>query len=44
MGPAHAPVMLVGEQPGDQEDRQAAPSSGGPAGFSIATVPMSRVR
>jgi DNA polymerase len=30
-GPAHAPVMLVGEQPGDQEDRIGHPFVG-PAG------------
>jgi len=30
-GPAHAVVMLVGEQPGDQEDRQGRPFVG-PAG------------
>lgn len=30
-GPVHAPVMLVGEQPGDQEDRQGRPFVG-PAG------------
>ena len=30
-GPAHAPVMLVGEQPGDQEDQQGRPFVG-PAG------------
>jgi DNA polymerase len=30
-GPAHAPVMLVGEQPGDQEDLQGRPFVG-PAG------------
>jgi DNA polymerase len=30
-GPAHARVMLVGEQPGDQEDRQGRPFVG-PAG------------
>ncbi|HYD94975.1 MAG TPA: UdgX family uracil-DNA binding protein [Noviherbaspirillum sp.] len=30
-GPDHAPVMLVGEQPGDQEDRQGHPFVG-PAG------------
>lgn len=30
-GPAEAPVVLVGEQPGDQEDRQGAPFVG-PAG------------
>jgi uracil-DNA glycosylase len=30
-GPAHAKVVLVGEQPGDQEDRQGAPFVG-PAG------------
>jgi DNA polymerase len=30
-GPAHASVMLVGEQPGDQEDRAGAPFVG-PAG------------
>lgn len=30
-GPAHAPMMLVGEQPGDQEDLQGRPFVG-PAG------------
>ncbi len=30
-GPAHAPMMLVGEQPGDQEDLQGKPFVG-PAG------------
>jgi uracil-DNA glycosylase family protein len=30
-GPAHAPFLLVGEQPGDQEDRDGAPFVG-PAG------------
>jgi DNA polymerase len=30
-GPAHAPLMLVGEQPGDQEDRAGRPFVG-PAG------------
>ncbi|RCW64728.1 UdgX family uracil-DNA binding protein [Pseudorhodoferax soli] len=30
-GPAHAPLMLVGEQPGDQEDRSGQPFVG-PAG------------
>jgi len=30
-GPAHAPLLLVGEQPGDQEDRQGHPFVG-PAG------------
>jgi uracil-DNA glycosylase family protein len=30
-GPAHAPLMLVGEQPGDQEDRAGKPFVG-PAG------------
>jgi DNA polymerase len=30
-GPAHAAVMLVGEQPGDQEDREGRPFVG-PAG------------
>jgi len=30
-GPAHAPLMLVGEQPGDQEDRTGQPFVG-PAG------------
>jgi uracil-DNA glycosylase family protein len=30
-GPAHAPFLLVGEQPGDQEDREGAPFVG-PAG------------
>lgn len=30
-GPTHAPVMFVGEQPGDQEDRQGHPFVG-PAG------------
>src|SRR5262249_18310448 len=30
-GPAHAAVMMIGEQPGDQEDRQGRPFVG-PAG------------
>jgi len=30
-GPQHAPLMLVGEQPGDQEDLQGKPFVG-PAG------------
>jgi len=30
-GPAHAPVIMVGEQPGDSEDREGAPFVG-PAG------------
>jgi uracil-DNA glycosylase family protein len=30
-GPAHAPILLVGEQPGDQEDRRGEPFVG-PAG------------
>jgi DNA polymerase len=30
-GPAHAPVMMIGEQPGDQEDLQGRPFVG-PAG------------
>jgi DNA polymerase len=30
-GPPHAPIMLVGEQPGDKEDQQGAPFVG-PAG------------
>ncbi len=30
-GPKHAPIMLVGEQPGDQEDREGKPFVG-PAG------------
>jgi DNA polymerase len=34
-GPAGAPVMLVGEQPGDQEDRQGKPFVG-PAGRILA--------
>jgi uracil-DNA glycosylase family protein len=33
-GPAHARVVLVGEQPGDQEDRQGAPFVG-PAGHVL---------
>jgi uracil-DNA glycosylase family protein len=33
-GPAHAPLMLVGEQPGDQEDRQGRPFVG-PAGLVL---------
>lgn len=47
-GPAHAPVMLVGEQPGDQEDQQGHPFVG-PAGrildraLSDAGVNRSRV-
>jgi DNA polymerase len=34
-GPADAPLMLVGEQPGDQEDRQGRPFVG-PAGEVLA--------
>ena len=30
-GPAHAPVIMIGEQPGDSEDREGAPFVG-PAG------------
>jgi DNA polymerase len=30
-GPVHAPIMMVGEQPGDEEDRQGLPFVG-PAG------------
>src|SRR6185312_15984326 len=30
-GPAHAPIMMVGEQPGDSEDRAGEPFVG-PAG------------
>jgi uracil-DNA glycosylase family protein len=33
-GPAHAPLMLVGEQPGDQEDRAGRPFVG-PAGETL---------
>jgi DNA polymerase len=33
-GPAHAPIMLVGEQPGDSEDRTGAPFVG-PAGHLL---------
>ncbi|MEJ2769563.1 UdgX family uracil-DNA binding protein [Mycetohabitans sp. B46] len=33
-GPAHAPIMMVGEQPGDQEDRQGRPFVG-PAGVLL---------
>ena len=33
-GPAHAPLMLVGEQPGDQEDRAGQPFVG-PAGHLL---------
>src|SRR5689334_16421044 len=36
-GPAHAPVMLVGEQPGDQEDLQGRPFVG-PAGRLLEEV------
>ena len=32
-GPARALLMMVGEQPGDQEDRQGQPSSGRPVAF-----------
>ena len=35
-GPPHAPMMLVGEQPGDQEDRQGHPFVG-PAGRLLDT-------
>ena len=34
-GPTHAPLMLVGEQPGDQEDRSGHPFVG-PAGRILA--------
>ena len=34
-GPSRAPIMLVGEQPGDQEDRQGKPFVG-PAGAVLA--------
>jgi DNA polymerase len=34
-GPAHARIMLVGEQPGDQEDKQGKPFVG-PAGAVLA--------
>jgi DNA polymerase len=33
-GPAHAPLVLIGEQPGDQEDRQGKPFVG-PAGHVL---------
>ena len=36
-GPAHAPVMFVGEQPGDQEDRSGRPFVG-PAGGVLDTA------
>ncbi|HVV15717.1 MAG TPA: UdgX family uracil-DNA binding protein [Polyangia bacterium] len=36
-GPAHAAILLVGEQPGDQEDRQGHPFVG-PAGRLLATA------
>lgn len=36
-GPAHAPVMIVGEVPGDQEDRQGEPFVG-PAGRLLDQV------
>ena len=35
-GPVRAPVMLVGEQPGDREDLQGRPFVARPARFSIA--------
>jgi len=35
-GPRHAPLMVVGEQPGDQEDRQGHPFVG-PAGRVLDT-------
>jgi uracil-DNA glycosylase len=36
-GPAHASILLVGEQPGDQEDRQGHPFVG-PAGHLLQTA------
>lgn len=36
-GPSHAPILLVGEQPGDQEDRQGHPFVG-PAGHLLQTA------
>ncbi|HVY37262.1 MAG TPA: UdgX family uracil-DNA binding protein [Polyangia bacterium] len=36
-GAAHAPILLVGEQPGDQEDRQGRPFVG-PAGHLLQTA------
>jgi DNA polymerase len=36
-GPRHAPIMLVGEQPGDQEDLQGKPFVG-PAGHLLDTA------
>ncbi len=36
-GAAHAPILLVGEQPGDQEDRQGRPFVG-PAGHLLETA------
>jgi uracil-DNA glycosylase len=36
-GPAHAPLLLVGEQPGDQEDKQGHPFVG-PAGRILDTA------
>lgn len=47
-GPAHAPVMLIGEQPGDQEDLKGHPFIG-PAGqlltraLAAADVPREQV-
>jgi uracil-DNA glycosylase len=35
-GPIGVPVAFVGEQPGDQEDRQGRPFLAPPASFSIA--------
>jgi len=40
-GPARARIMLVGEQPGDQEDKQGKPfvgPAGGVVGLSASAV------
>ncbi|RFU44495.1 UdgX family uracil-DNA binding protein [Paraburkholderia sp. DHOC27] len=37
LGPKHAPIMMVGEQPGDQEDLQGKPFVG-PAGRMLDTA------
>jgi uracil-DNA glycosylase len=40
-GPSHAPIMLVGEQPGDQEDLSGRPFVG-PAGRILASAGVIR--
>ena len=46
-GPSGAPIMLVGEQPGDQEDRTGAPFVGPAGGIldeALAAAGISRER